>query len=319
MISSPLGPNYEESITTLNDDIRRAVDGTVPPLFVDYTNKRILIGTNTASGTASLQVPVSSLFDTTVTARNVTATAFNTSSFVGTTVTAANVTATGIDASGDITASAFYGDGSKLSGVITSILSRTRQVFTATSTTTATYNTPANCKQLFIRMVGGGAGGNGSGGSPGNAMDGGNSTFGSSFLTCNGGKTGGQAGGTAIGGDVNIQGGSGSGVSVNPGTAQVGQPGGCSAFGGFGYGIAGSGGNGASPNSGSGGAGGGGTSTIQAAASGSSGGYIEKIVNNPNATYSYAVGAGGAGGTAGTGGFAGGAGGSGIIIVDEFY
>lgn len=51
-----LPPDYSTAIPTLADAIRRAIDGTVPPLFVDYTNKRVLIGSTTASGTATLQV-----------------------------------------------------------------------------------------------------------------------------------------------------------------------------------------------------------------------------------------------------------------------
>jgi hypothetical protein len=55
-------------------------------------------------------------------------------------------------------------------------------------------------------------------------------------------------------------------------------------------------------------------------AGGGGGGYTEKIIKSPSATYSYAVGAGGAGGTGGgTGGGLGGAGYAGVIIVTEFY
>jgi hypothetical protein len=53
---------------------------------------------------------------------------------------------------------------------------------------------------------------------------------------------------------------------------------------------------------------------------GGSGGFIEALITNPSATYSYAVGATqtsvGAGTTAGA---AGGTGASGMIIVEEYY
>ena len=60
-------------------------------------------------------------------------------------------------------------------------------------------------------------------------------------------------------------------------------------------------------------------------AAGNSGGgagageYVELIINNPAATYTYTIGAGGTAGTAGSSGGAGNAGGTGVIIVDEFY
>ena len=61
-------------------------------------------------------------------------------------------------------------------------------------------------------------------------------------------------------------------------------------------------------------------STLRSTAGGGgAGGYVEKIIASPSATYSYAVGAGGTAGTAGSGGSAGGAGGSGIIIVEAYY
>jgi hypothetical protein len=47
--------------------------------------------------------------------------------------------------------------------------------------------------------------------------------------------------------------------------------------------------------------------------SGGAGGYVEKLITSPAATYSYAVGAGGAAATGGQ------AGGSGVIIIDEHY
>jgi hypothetical protein len=71
---------------------------------------------------------------------------------------------------------------------------------------------------------------------------------------------------------------------------------------------------------GGGGGGGGGSGTaITTGSGGGAGAYIEALISNPSATYSYAVGSGGAGGTAGTSGFAGGTGGSGYIEITEYY
>jgi hypothetical protein len=192
-----------------------------------------------------------------------------------------------------------------------------------------TYLTPANCKAINIRMVGGGGGGSGSssgtiGGTGGN---GGNTTFGPFTIfggsgptnASNGGPGGGASGGstsssivlsgTAGGGSVNVvnghggNGGSnlfGGGASVtasaNPGKAGI-------------------------PNSGGGGAGGGGGSATGGwtGAGGGGGGYWEELIVTPAASYAYTVGNGGAAGTAGSGGFAGGAGGSGLIVIDEYY
>lgn len=191
---------------------------------------------------------------------------------------------------------------------------RTRQVFTSGS---GTYTTPTNVKYIVVRMVGGGAGGNGSstlGGVP--AIDGGTTTFGTSLLTAGGGVHEGGVGGTATGGDINITGGRGGGSNAQ---SVSGSPGGNSVFGGAGSSVVNGVGSDAAANSGSGGGGAGGTTGVTAAGSGSSGGYVEKLITVPNATYSYSVGAKGAKGAAGTGGTAGGDGGAGIIIVDEFY
>lgn len=56
MNSAPLQRDYLVSLQTLNEVIRRSIDGTVPPLFVDYANQRVLIGSTTASGSAKLQI-----------------------------------------------------------------------------------------------------------------------------------------------------------------------------------------------------------------------------------------------------------------------
>jgi len=49
MIGISLPNKVEFLLDCLTDVIRRAVDGTVLPLIVDYTNQRVLIGSTTAS------------------------------------------------------------------------------------------------------------------------------------------------------------------------------------------------------------------------------------------------------------------------------
>jgi hypothetical protein len=53
--------------------------------------------------------------------------------------------------------------------------------------------------------------------------------------------------------------------------------------------------------------------------SGTGGGYLEKTIVSPSASYTYSVGGAGNQGSAGTGGFHGGAGTGGIIIIEEYY
>ena len=194
----------------------------------------------------------------------------------------------------------------------------TTQVFTSSS---GTYNTPANCLWIEVEMVGGGGGGAGSGTTPGATTAGGNTTF--STATASGGSgattfTGG-AGGGASGGFLNQVGGQGSGgvqgVSNSPGGA-----GSASFYGGQGGGgINAASGVVAATNSGSGGGGAGCGATTHSGGGGGSGGYVKMIINSPSASYSYAVGAGGSGGSAGTGGSSGGAGAAGRITVIEHY
>ena len=198
----------------------------------------------------------------------------------------------------------------------------TIQKFTSGS---GTYTTPANCKAIWARLVGGGGGGASNGASGQNQGSGGGSTtFGSLTATGGGGSFFTAAGGTASGGDINSAGGA-TGVpgNVSPGVTQgYGGPGGNSMLGGGGIGGTNGGAAGSAPAGGFGGGGGGaGTSASYIAmAGGGGGGYCEKLINSPAATYSYAVGAGGAGGTGGgTGGGIGGAGFAGVIIVTEYY
>jgi hypothetical protein len=204
----------------------------------------------------------------------------------------------------------------------------TIQKFTSGS---GTYTTPANCKYIRVRMVGGGGGGAGSGtagvGASGGA--GGNTTFGTSLLVANGGGGATVAGAPGVGGTGSlgtgpigsaIQGGGGGGYSDVASTSYyiTGGMGGSSFF------ASGSGGtaNAAAPaapsNTGAGGGGGGGASGVgmRSGTGGGAGAYVEAIITNPSATYSYAVGAAGA---AGTGTTAGAPGGSGYLEVTEFY
>ena len=177
-----------------------------------------------------------------------------------------------------------------------------------------TYTTPANCRYLYVKMVGGGGGGGG-GAAGGNSSVGGTTTFGTSLLTCTGGQglsTSSSAGGATLnspafgiantgnrGGGFNAQ------LNANS-VYGIGGTGGASPFGACGNANANDNGSSAGANSGSGGGGG-------------SGGYIEAYITSPSATYSYAVGTGGTGGTAGAGGNAGGNGGSGVIYVFAFF
>ena len=200
----------------------------------------------------------------------------------------------------------------------------TIQKFTSGS---GTYTTPAGALYLKVRMTGGGGGGGGSGLTSGTGGTGGNSTFGTSLLTANGG----------VGGIFNAQGGSGGSPTVSSPAISIldiaGSNGGTGeqartfAFGGCGgsnpiSGVAPMSNNIAGFSGKLGGGGGGGSGGATAVITGSGGGagaYIEAIILNPSATYSYAVASGGAGGTAGTSGFAGGAGGNAFIEITEYY
>ncbi|WP_316214139.1 hypothetical protein [Bradyrhizobium sp. SZCCHNR2032] len=200
----------------------------------------------------------------------------------------------------------------------------TRTVLTSGS---GTYITKASCKALLVRLIGGGGGGGGGGGaSATGGSAGGTTTFGT--LSAGGGSgaggmgAGAVGGGVASGGDINVSGTSsqpsfGAGGGSQPLQGTNGAPG---AFGGSGYGGW-PGANGASAPANSGGGGGGGGSNNGAGAvGGGAGAYCEKLIANPSASYTYAVGAGGASGIGNSGtGTNGGAGGSGLIIIDEYY
>lgn len=193
-------------------------------------------------------------------------------------------------------------------------------------TGSGTYTTPTNGGVLPIRlvveMIGGGAGGNGSGTTPGSGGAGGNTTFGAS-LTANGapthasGSTGG-AGGTATGGDLNQAGCVGA-AGLSGFTNAQGPQGGMGPYGGSQGSSGGGAGIAGLVNTGAGGGGAGDSGTASPGGSGGSGGYLEASLSPALSSYAWAVGAAGTAGTAGTGGAAGGAGGSGRIKVTAYW
>lgn len=187
--------------------------------------------------------------------------------------------------------------------------------------TGATYTTPSNCRQLRIRMVGGGGGGGGSGTAGATSGgDGGNTTFNS--IVANGGQAGQNNGLGGLGGVsgtgtalLRANGAAGCGGFVSSGTVYNidRSHGGPSLLGGNTITTA-------IANSGSGGAGGVINAAIgQSGAGGGSGEYVEYVIDAPSATYTYTIGTAGAAGSAAAGGAVGFAGGTGIIIVDELY
>ena len=194
-----------------------------------------------------------------------------------------------------------------------------------TTGTAATYTTPTGATRINVRIIGAGGGGAGSGTTPGAATAGTATTFGT--LTANAGAQGiaaaAGAGGSATGGDWNITGQDGTdGIQANSSTSDrfAGGNGGSTLLGGGGTGQQNAAGRAAYANTGGGGAGGGiFTANLSCGGGGGAGGYCEKLITAPAATYTYTVGAKGTGGTAGTSGFAGGDGAAGLIIIDEWY
>jgi hypothetical protein len=196
---------------------------------------------------------------------------------------------------------------------------RTRTVLTSGS---GTYTTPANCKIINVRMVGGGGGG-GQGVQPAPGGDGGNTSFGS--MSANGGghgQQGGGGGGGGSGGDINMGGNGGDAGKGNiPPNGCSGSPGGGSFFGGGANGSYAQVGANANPFGGGGGGGGiaGNPTSYIGGGGGGGGGYCEKLFVPPAASYPYAVGGGGAGAPLSGNGYGGGSGAPGIIIIDEYY
>lgn len=214
-----------------------------------------------------------------------------------------------------------------LPGNATALKAPTIQTFTSGS---GTYTLPTSPSPLYlkIRMVGAGGGASGNGAGAGAGVTGGNTTFGSSLLTANGGAGVAAGSGPGSGGTASL--GAASGAAFQGASAQgpnaiannFGASGASSPFGGSGSGASGGSGtvNGgpASTNSGSGGGAPANTANGPGTA-GSAGGYVDALIVSPSSTYSYAVGAAGTGGAAGTSGGSGGAGGAGVIVVEEHY
>lgn len=190
-----------------------------------------------------------------------------------------------------------------------------------TSGSGATYSTPAGCKWIKVRMVGGG----GSGGANNPGSGGGTTSFNS--VNAVGGAGGsaaaqnakGGAGGTGGSGTATVRrtGCAGGGGIADNTACALGGTGGASLLGGGAAGADGNGGTavaGSSAAANSGGGGGGGTLNSFSAAGGGGGGgeYVELIILNPNASYTYTIGAGGTQTNAGSGG-------SGVVIVEEHY
>ena len=211
-------------------------------------------------------------------------------------------------------------------------LNPTFQIFTSGN---GTYIRPANVKYIRVKMVGGGGGGQASNASPTawgpTGLSGSASYFmnGPLFLAAGGGSPGGINGGN---GGTNTVTGISSLISIAGSSGNAGQykgvqddessgGGGNSFFGGAGGAVIGYyNGNNAAASSGSGGSGGGLFEAWEGhcGAGGGAGGYLEVIISNPAASYTYFVGSGGSGGVP-TFGTNGGAGASGLIIVEEYY
>lgn len=198
----------------------------------------------------------------------------------------------------------------------------TRQILASGSS--ATYTTPANCKKLIIKMIGGGAGAGAA--TTNNGANGNTTTF-------DGVSAAGGIGGTHGAASTNTSGGTGG--TGGAGSATLRLPG---SSGGYGFGtlaISGFGGVGlygtggaiaiigtaaglaGGTNTGAGGSGGSAGAATGEGGGGGGGEYVELERTTPAATYTYTVAASAAGGSAGS--QAGGAGGSGLIIVEEYY
>lgn len=200
----------------------------------------------------------------------------------------------------------------------------TIQKFTSGS---GTYTPSAGVLWIRIKLVGGGGSGAGGGSTNPAGNSGGNTTFGSSFLTASGGvgtaNRNGAAGGAASGGNVaNTPGGySEAGRTSSLGEYPCGGIGGGTVLGPCTpQNIAGTSANPAGlANTGAGSAGGDVNGVSQTGGGGGGGGgYVEHVMATPGAT-AYSVGAGGAAASAGTGGLASAAGAAGVIIVEEHY
>jgi len=181
----------------------------------------------------------------------------------------------------------------------------------------ATYNRKFGCTRIEGFMVG--AGGGGGGTSAGSGAAGGDTIFGT--ITAKGGGAGSAAGVTSAGGtggggtaDLRVAGGRGGTHSTTQNSFTGGSGGAAAFYGGGGIPVIGSNGqDGTAPGAGGAGAG---TGSGSGGGGGSGGEYARFSINDPDASYSYTVGAGGAGSTAGNDG---GDGFRGEIVLKEFY
>lgn len=211
-----------------------------------------------------------------------------------------------------------------------------KQVNVVTYTSgSGTYYPSVGCRAIRVRMVGGGGSGAGGGTSTATAGSAGNSTTFGSWTAGGGGA--GQWGSSCLAGTANTFSGTGYAIpSTVGGSPCSGAPGGglnisgggghggSSYFGGAGCGGYATTGGDAKTNSGSGGGGGGngssGGTAVNGGSGGGSGGFIEGFILNPDASYSYGVGAAQTSvGSAGTAGGAGGQGAAGFIIIEEYF
>lgn len=206
-----------------------------------------------------------------------------------------------------------------------------------TTGTNATYTTPT-CQgnlpsTVQFKLTGGGAGGAGSGTTPGVSTAGGQTCVKNTGTACttptysaNGGALGATttgafaAGGTAAGCDINLTGGNGGPASSL--STMVGGEGGSSTWGGNGHGGASTAGAPGQPGSaangyGSGGGGAGDGGTANTGGGGAAGGLCDIVVPSSGvlSSWVYTIGAAGAAGTAGTNGGAGGGGQTGALEI----
>jgi hypothetical protein len=205
---------------------------------------------------------------------------------------------------------------------------------TATAVT-GNYTTPSGVQWISVKAVGAGGAGAGSGtGSQGSTGNGGNTSFGTSLITANGGSGSGLtsnpggAGGTvtalgagAIG--TSLAGAPGSSGQFSSSGDENGAPGASTPFGGGGGGGGYSNGPGqaAPASTGAGGGGAGfGSSNGYTGGGGGAGAFVDAIVvPTAGQVFAYQVGGAGGGGAAGAGGAAGGNGGGGYIEITEYY
>lgn len=206
---------------------------------------------------------------------------------------------------------------------IPSVPVSTRTILTMGS---SNYNPPVTCRQIKIRMIGGGGGGMGD--NSGTGSIGTATSF--NGIVANPGK-GGAYGATNSGNGAGVANlrlvgsmGSYGSSAITSTLTGFGGAGGAGIFG-SGSGAPGVGnltaGGAGGTNTGAGGGGGGhdNTANLGTGIGGNAGEYVEIIINNPISSYAYVIGSGGNGGAGSTSASAGGNGGSGIIIIDEFY